>query len=76
MDSRTLETHAVILLKTIKPELLKILDNAPAFGSSSIDIRFHDPEIVGLLLKAEVTKINNPRTRFAGEASGRGMLFS
>jgi hypothetical protein len=33
MDSRILETCAVILLGTIKPELLKILDNAPAFGS-------------------------------------------
>jgi hypothetical protein len=59
MDSHTLEPRAVILLETIKPELLKILDNAPAFGSCGIDIRFHDSEIVGLSLKAEVTKIKS-----------------
>jgi hypothetical protein len=59
MSSRSLETRSAVLLETIKPELLKILDNAPTFGSCGIEIKFHNSEIVGILLKAEVTKIKS-----------------
>jgi hypothetical protein len=59
MDARNYESKAEAVLETIKPELLKILGNAPAYGSCGMDIRFHNSEIVGLAIKAEITKVKS-----------------
>jgi hypothetical protein len=60
MDNRNTENRALVLLETIKPELLKILGSAPAFGSCGMDIHFHNSEIVRLNMKAEISKVKAP----------------
>jgi hypothetical protein len=59
MDNPSTESRALTLLEAIKPELLKVLGNAPVFGSCGIDIRFHNSEIVSLAIKAEITKVKS-----------------
>jgi hypothetical protein len=57
MDTRDRETDwAVSLLKSVEPELLRLLKNAPEFGSCGIDLVFHDSEIIRISVRAEVTR--------------------
>ena len=44
-------------LEIIKPDLLRVLDNAPAFGSCGIEVIFHDNDIVRLLVRTEYSRI-------------------
>jgi hypothetical protein len=63
MDSRNLqEDRAALLLKSVEPELLRLLKNAPEYGSCGIDIVFHDSEIIRIGVRAEVTRKAKPRT--------------
>jgi hypothetical protein len=63
MNSRDLrEDRAALLLKSVESELLKLLKNAPEYGSCGIDIFFHDSEIVRVAVKAEVSRKLSPRT--------------
>jgi hypothetical protein len=56
------EDRATLLLKSVEPELLRLLKNAPEYGSCGIDLVFHDSEIIRISVKAEVTKRARPRT--------------
>jgi len=60
MNSRIQEDRANSLLITIKPELLKLLSNAPAFGSIGIDLILHENEITRIVSRMEVSR--KPRT--------------
>ena len=53
--------RADYLLEQVKPELLKLLRNAPEYGSCGLEIFLHQGEIVRLLVKAEVTRKLEPR---------------
>jgi hypothetical protein len=48
--------RALELLAEITPDILRLLGNAPAFGSASIGMTFHDGEITSLDLGATVKR--------------------
>jgi hypothetical protein len=54
------EGRAALLLKSVEPELLGLLKNAPAYGSCGIDLIFHDSEIIRITVRAEVTRKAKP----------------
>jgi hypothetical protein len=56
------EDRAVSLLRSVEPELLRLLKNAPEYGSCGIDIVFHNSEIIRIRVSAEVTRKAKPRT--------------
>jgi hypothetical protein len=56
------EDRAALLLKSVEPELLRLLRNAPEYGSCGIDFVFHNSEIVRIGVKSEVTRKAKPRT--------------
>jgi hypothetical protein len=60
MDLHEQENKASLLLESIKPDLIRILENAPAYGSCGMEICFHDSKIVRVILKAEVSKLSPP----------------
>ena len=60
METKINEPRAMKLLEIIKPDLLRILDNAPSYGSSGLDIIFHNNEIVRIALRAEYSKLKSP----------------
>lgn len=43
-------------LDEIEPELLRLLENAPAYGSASIGLTFHDSNITSFDLMASVKR--------------------
>lgn len=43
-------------LDEITPELLRLLESAPPFGSAGIDLTFHDSEITSIDLRASVKR--------------------
>jgi hypothetical protein len=47
-------------LESVKPDLIRILENAPAYGSCGLEICFHDSKIIRVILKAEVSKLSPP----------------
>jgi hypothetical protein len=62
MDCRDRQKdRAALLLKSIKPELLHLLENAPEYGSCGIDLVFHNSEIIRISVKAEITRKLKPR---------------
>ncbi|MDR1618459.1 MAG: hypothetical protein LBS06_05350 [Treponema sp.] len=50
------EDRAALLLKSVEPELLRLLKNAPEYGLCGIDFVFHNSEIVRIGVKSEVTR--------------------
>jgi hypothetical protein len=55
------ETKAVLLLESVKPDLIRILENAPAYyGSCGMELCFHDSKGVRIIPKAEVSKRSPP----------------
>ena len=60
MNARTNQSRAESLLESVRPDLLKLLENAPPYGSCGLEIVFHDDEIARLVIKAEVSR--KPRT--------------
>jgi hypothetical protein len=63
MENRDIKLdRAKYLFEQVKPELLKILRNAPEYGSCGIDIVLHQGEIIRLMLRAEVAHKLKPRT--------------
>jgi hypothetical protein len=52
------ENKALVLLESVKPDLVRILENAPAYGSCGMEICFHDAKVVRVILKAEVSKLS------------------
>jgi hypothetical protein len=55
------EDRAVLLLRSVEPELLRLLTNAPEYGLCGIDLVFHNSEIVRISVKAEITRKTRPR---------------
>ena len=60
MEAPTNKMRAENLHAQITPELLKLLENAPPFGSCGIDIFLHDDQITRFTVRAEVSR--KPRT--------------
>jgi hypothetical protein len=56
------EGRAALLLKSVEPELLRLLSNAPEYGSCGIDIVFHNSEIIRIGVRTEVTRKAKPQT--------------
>ena len=57
MESRDKKIDRVMYLyEQIKPELIKILRNAPEYGSCGIEIVLHQGEIIRLIVRAETTR--------------------
>jgi hypothetical protein len=56
MSGRTHEERAISLFENIKPELLKLLNNSPAFGSVGVDLVIHDGEITRIISRMEVSR--------------------
>ena len=48
--------RAEYLFEQVKPELLKLLVNAPEYGACGIEITIHQGEVIRLTVKAEVTR--------------------
>ena len=49
------------LFEQVKPELLKILRNAPEYGLCGIDVVFHQGEITRIVVRAETARKLCPR---------------
>jgi hypothetical protein len=65
MMARDRETdRASLLLENIKPELLRLLDGSPAFGSVGLDLVFHAGKISRIVSRMEVSKL--PRSGGTG----------
>jgi hypothetical protein len=60
MNARTQTDRAAALLESVKPELLKLLGGAPAFGSVGFELVFHGGELCRLISKMEISR--KPRT--------------
>jgi hypothetical protein len=60
MNTRKHENKAVLLLESVTPDLMRMLENAPAYGSCGMELCFHDSSIVRVILKAEVLKLAPP----------------
>jgi hypothetical protein len=54
MESR--DEKALKTIDSLRPDLVRIFSNAPAYGSCGFEVCFHDSEIVRLIYKAEVKK--------------------
>jgi hypothetical protein len=50
------EDRASYLFEQVKPELMKLLRNAPEYGLCGIDITLHQGEVTKLTVKAEVIR--------------------
>jgi hypothetical protein len=60
MNTHKQENKALSLLESITPDLIRILENAPTYGSCGMELCFHDSNIVRIILKAEVSKLSLP----------------
>jgi hypothetical protein len=52
------ESWVASTAESIAPDLIRILENAPAYGSCGMDLCFHDLKIVHVILKAEISKLS------------------
>jgi hypothetical protein len=61
MDGRDRKSdRATVLLETIKPEILRLLEGSPSHGSIGLDVIFHDGEIARIVSRMEISRL--PRT--------------
>jgi hypothetical protein len=63
----TRDEKALKILDSLKPDLLRILSNAPAYGSCGFEVCFHNSEIVKLVYKAEIKKAVDRPSRIEKE---------
>jgi hypothetical protein len=56
MEARTQQDRAESVLEKIKPELLKLLGAAPAFGCVSVELVIHNDEISRIISKIEISR--------------------
>ncbi|MDR2924235.1 MAG: hypothetical protein LBU85_12970 [Treponema sp.] len=56
MEARTDNERAASLLEKIKPRLLRLLNESPAYGSIGIDLVFHNGEIARTVCRVEVSQ--------------------
>jgi hypothetical protein len=62
MESRDKKIdRATYLFEQVKPELLKLLVNAPEYGACGIDVTIHQGEVIRLAVRAEVTRKIKPK---------------
>ena len=54
------------LLEQIRPEMIKILQNAPEYGLVGLDITLHQGEILRLLTRTEISRKLTPRSGSSG----------
>ena len=67
MENRDLKKdRAEYLFEQVKPELIKILRNAPEYGLVGLDVTLHQGEILRLLTKTEISRKLAPRVGGAG----------
>jgi len=57
------EDRAAYLFEQIKPELIKLLRNAPEYGSCGVNVNLVQGEVVRISVTAEVTRRLNPKIR-------------
>jgi len=53
--------RAEYLFEQIRPELIKLLSNAPEYGGCGIDITICRGEVIRLSVRAEVTRRLKPK---------------
>jgi hypothetical protein len=69
---QTPEDRAAALLESVKPDLLKLLSNAPDWGSVGLDLFIHNGEIIRISLKAEITrKLESQTIKMQGGKHGQ-----
>ena len=62
MNNRDQATdRATYLFEQVKPELLKLLANAPEYGACGIDVTIHQGEVIRIAVRAEVTRKIMPK---------------
>ena len=62
MESRDKKIdRATYLFEQVKPELLKLLANAPEYGACGIDVTINQGEVIRLAVRAEVTRKLKPK---------------
>jgi hypothetical protein len=66
MDRDKKNDLAEYLFEQVKPELLKVLRNAPEYGSCGLELVMHEGQITRILVKAEIARKLQPRTGGAG----------
>ena len=65
MDSRDQQIktdRAESLLAELKPELIRLLENAPLYGSCGFDVVLHQGAIIRTTMKSESTRKLLPRS--------------
>ena len=58
------------LFEQVRPELLKVLGNAPEYGGVGLDVTLHQGEITRIVVRAEVTRKLETRAGSAGLGHG------
>ena len=53
--------RATYLFEQVKPELLKLLANAPEYGACGIDVTINQGEVIRLAVRTEVTRKLKPK---------------
>jgi hypothetical protein len=66
MNTHKHESRIASLLESVTPDLIRILENAPAYGSCGMELCFHDSKVVRVILKAEVSKLSSPEKTDVG----------
>jgi len=56
------DRKTAFLFEQVKPELLKLLKDAPEYGACGLDVVFHDGQITRLVVRAEIARKLLPRT--------------
>jgi excisionase family DNA binding protein len=54
--------RAELLLAELKPELIRLLENAPPYGSCGFEVVLHQGQIIRTTMKSESTRKLTPRT--------------
>ena len=63
MERNIKNDRAEYLFEQVKPELMKLLKNAPEYGTCGLDIVLHQGEVTRLLVRAEIARKFVPRFR-------------
>jgi hypothetical protein len=54
--------RAETLLAELKPELLRLFENAPSYGVTGFEIVLHQDCVIKIITKSEITRKLTPRT--------------
>jgi hypothetical protein len=56
MSGPTTDARAEAILEELKPQLLKLIEGAPAYGLIGFELIFHEGELTRFITKAEVSR--------------------